>query len=118
MSMGRNHPTLSTNFLDLIKTFADNQDFQILIDGQVVGTFTPDGAKYKQYSTGSFTVSAGSHILAFQGLDSKGIDARGNMNMGFREHISFPEIFIEKEKLPPALLNRLIRLTAFQKLLV
>ena len=52
----------------------NNQDFQILIDGQVVGTFTPDGAKYKQYSTGSFTVGAGSHVLTFQGLDSNGGD--------------------------------------------
>ena len=34
----------------------------------------------------------------FQGLNPKSIDQRGNMNMGFREHISFPEIFIEKEK--------------------
>ena len=34
----------------------------------------------------------------FQGLNPMSIDTRGNMNMGFREHISFPEIFIEKEK--------------------
>ena len=34
----------------------------------------------------------------FQGLNPSSIDKRGNMNLGFREHISFPEIFIEKEK--------------------
>jgi len=34
----------------------------------------------------------------FQGLNPKSIDQRGNMNIGFREHISFPEIFVEKEK--------------------
>ena len=34
----------------------------------------------------------------FKGLDSKSIDKRGNFNLGFREHISFPEIFTEKEK--------------------
>ena len=34
----------------------------------------------------------------FKGLDAKSIDQRGNMNIGFREHISFPEIFVEKEK--------------------
>src|SRR3989344_103196 len=34
----------------------------------------------------------------FQGLQIKSIDQRGNMNIGFREHISFPEIFVEKEK--------------------
>ncbi|MSU54229.1 MAG: 50S ribosomal protein L5 [Candidatus Staskawiczbacteria bacterium] len=34
----------------------------------------------------------------FQGLNPKSIDQGGNMNIGFREHISFPEIFVEKEK--------------------
>ena len=34
----------------------------------------------------------------FQGLNPKSVDQRGNMNIGFREHISFPEIFVEKEK--------------------
>ncbi len=34
----------------------------------------------------------------FKGLDQKIIDKRGNLNIGFREHISFPEIFAEKEK--------------------
>ncbi|HWS84136.1 MAG TPA: hypothetical protein VN207_07725 [Ktedonobacteraceae bacterium] len=50
------------------------QNFQVLIDGQVVGTFTPSSFKYKPYSTSSFTVSAGSHVLTFQGLDSNGGD--------------------------------------------
>ena len=34
----------------------------------------------------------------FKGIDAKSIDKKGNLNMGFREHISFPEIFTEKEK--------------------
>ncbi len=34
----------------------------------------------------------------FKGLDAHGIDKRGNLNIGFREHISFPEILVEKEK--------------------
>jgi large subunit ribosomal protein L5 len=34
----------------------------------------------------------------FRGIDPKSIDKRGNLNMGFKEHISFPEIFTEKEK--------------------
>ncbi len=34
----------------------------------------------------------------FKGIDSKSIDKKGNLNIGFREHISFPEIFTEKEK--------------------
>ena len=34
----------------------------------------------------------------FKGIDQKAIDKRGNLNIGFREHISFSEIFAEKEK--------------------
>lgn len=34
----------------------------------------------------------------FKGLESKSVDNHGNMSIGFREHISFPEIFVEKEK--------------------
>ncbi len=34
----------------------------------------------------------------FKGIDAKSIDKSGNLTIGFREHISFPEIFTEKEK--------------------
>jgi large subunit ribosomal protein L5 len=34
----------------------------------------------------------------FKGLDPKSVDKNGNLSMGFKEHISFPEIFTEKEK--------------------
>lgn len=34
----------------------------------------------------------------FKGIDPKSVDKGGNLNMGFKEHISFPEIFTEKEK--------------------
>lgn len=34
----------------------------------------------------------------FKGIDPKSIDKNGNMSIGFKEHISFPEIFTEKEK--------------------
>ncbi len=50
------------------------QNFQVLIDGNVVGTFTPTSFEYKRYSSGVFTVAAGSHVLTFQGLDSNGGD--------------------------------------------
>jgi hypothetical protein len=53
---------------------ASQQDFEVLVDGAVVGTFTPSGKSYRVYSTATFTVSAGSHTIAFQGLDSAGGD--------------------------------------------
>ena len=34
----------------------------------------------------------------FQGLLTRGVDQGGNLNIGFKEHINFPEIFTEKEK--------------------
>ena len=52
---------------------ASQQNFNVLIDGNVVGTFTPSGTSYQSYSTAVFTVTAGSHDH-FQGLDSAGGD--------------------------------------------
>lgn len=34
----------------------------------------------------------------FKGLNPKSIDRGGNLNLGFKEHINFPEIFADKEK--------------------
>ncbi|OGZ65481.1 MAG: 50S ribosomal protein L5 [Candidatus Staskawiczbacteria bacterium RIFCSPHIGHO2_02_FULL_43_16] len=34
----------------------------------------------------------------FQGISQAAVDGGGNLNIGFREHINFPEIFTEKEK--------------------
>ena len=34
----------------------------------------------------------------FRGLNPASVDKKGNLNLGFREHINFPEIFTEKEK--------------------
>jgi S-formylglutathione hydrolase FrmB len=53
---------------------ASHQDFQVLVDGTVVGTFTPSSTSYQTYSTSAFTVAAGSHTIEFQSLDSAGGD--------------------------------------------
>jgi len=34
----------------------------------------------------------------FKGINPKSIDKKGNLSIGFKEHIMFPEIFTEKEK--------------------
>ena len=34
----------------------------------------------------------------FKGINPKSIDKNGNLSIGFKEHIFFPEIFTEKEK--------------------
>ena len=53
---------------------ASQQDFEVLVDGVVISTFTPSGTSYQSYTTAAFTVSAGSHTITFQGLDSAGGD--------------------------------------------
>ena len=55
-------------------TSASQQDFNVLVDGDVVGTFTPSGTSYQTYSTTTFTVTAGTHTIKFQGLNSAGGD--------------------------------------------
>jgi hypothetical protein len=53
---------------------ASSQTFQVLVDGAVVGIFTPAGTDYVAYSTNTFTVGAGAHTLRFVGLDPDGLD--------------------------------------------
>jgi len=50
------------------------ESFQVLVDGLLVGTFTPSGATYTNYATAPFTVTAGSHVVTFQGVDPAGGD--------------------------------------------
>ena len=50
------------------------EDFEVLVDGKVVGVFKPSGPSYQAYTTSSFTVSAGTHAIEFLGLDSAGGD--------------------------------------------
>lgn len=50
------------------------QDFQVLVDGSVVGTFKPASGAYTSEQTASFTVPAGAHTISFRGLDSAGGD--------------------------------------------
>jgi hypothetical protein len=53
---------------------AQQQNFEVLVDGAVVGTFTPPNTSYTQFSTAVFTVAAGTHTITFQGLDTAGGD--------------------------------------------
>ena len=47
----------------------------MLVDGVVVGVFSPDSTSYQSYTTVAFTIAdPGSHTITFQGLDSAGGD--------------------------------------------
>ena len=50
------------------------QDFKILVDGNSVGAFTPASTNYSSDTTSVFTVTAGTHTITFQGLDTSGGD--------------------------------------------
>jgi hypothetical protein len=50
------------------------ENFEVLVDGNVVGSFQPNGTSYQTYTTSSFTLSAGAHTIEFLGLDSAGGD--------------------------------------------
>ena len=50
------------------------EEIEVLIDGVVVGTIDPASSSYATYSTGVFTVGAGSHTLTFQGVDPNSED--------------------------------------------
>lgn len=49
-------------------------DFRVLVDGLVVGTFTPAGTAYQTLSTGPFSVTSGAHVLRFESINSAGGD--------------------------------------------
>jgi RHS repeat-associated protein len=50
------------------------QDFQILIDATSLGAFRPAGTSYVDTATTTFTATAATHALKFQGVDSSGGD--------------------------------------------
>ena len=69
---------------------ASQQDFQVLIDGTVLGTFKPSGTSYQTYTTAPFTVTAGAHTITFQGLDSAGGDNTALID----EVVASPSLFV------------------------
>jgi hypothetical protein len=64
---------------------SSSQMFNVLIDGVVVGTFTPSGTSYATYTTSAFTVAAGVHTVAFVGLNPNGGD-----NTAFIDQVVIP----------------------------
>lgn len=50
------------------------QNFQVLIDNTVVGTFAPSSLSWLTFTTSAFTVTAGTHTITFKGLDTNGGD--------------------------------------------
>jgi hypothetical protein len=51
-----------------------SQDFTVLVDDVVVGTFTPESDGYSAYATTAFSVDNGTHAITFRGLNTAGGD--------------------------------------------
>ena len=69
-------------------TQASRQNFSVLINGSVVGTFTPAGTSYQAYTTAPFNVGTpGPVTITFKGLDSAGGD-----NTAFIDEVSCTQI--------------------------
>jgi len=65
-------------------------------EGQVVGMMvTLRGKRLYDFLDKMVTVAL-PRVRDFRGLDSKNVDKDGNLNLGFKEHISFPEIKMDE----------------------
>jgi RHS repeat-associated protein len=53
---------------------AGGQDFQVYLDTNLLGTFHPASGSYADYSTPTFTTTAGAHTVKFVGLNPLGGD--------------------------------------------
>jgi len=76
---------------------ASQQDFAVTVDGRTVGTFTPAGTAYGSYATAPFTVAAGAHTIAFQGLDTAGGD-----NTAFLDSVAVAQATAPAPPPPPS----------------
>jgi hypothetical protein len=64
------------------------QVIRVLVDGAGVGDITPAGTSYAAYTTNAFPVTAGWHIITFQGLNPHGGD-----NTAFIDQLSVSPVF-------------------------
>jgi hypothetical protein len=64
--------TYSLTFQAARRAVNGGETFNVLVDGQVVGTFRPGGVSYSTFTTNDFALSAGSHTIKFLGAGSPG----------------------------------------------
>jgi hypothetical protein len=64
--------TYSLTFQAAQRGVSGGETFNVLVDGQVVGSFRPSGTSYSTFTTGNFALSAGSHTIEFLGAGSAG----------------------------------------------
>ena len=64
--------TYSLTFQAAQRAVDGGETFNVLVDGQVVGSFHPGSASYSTFTTNQFALSAGSHTIEFLGAGGAG----------------------------------------------
>jgi hypothetical protein len=67
-----------------------SEKVRVLVDGAVVATFAPTSTSYATYTTPSFNVTAGSHTIAFVGVDPSGASDTALVNVVGLSAFSIP----------------------------
>ena len=78
------------------------ENFNVLIDGSAVGGFTPPcGTSFTAVTTPNFTVTAGNHVLEFQGvsggaafLDNVGLNTVTASNLSYYNYLDVMDEFV------------------------
>jgi hypothetical protein len=69
---------------------SSSEDFEVSVDGNIVGIFRPTSTGYQTYDTSIFNVGAGSHTIEFIGLDSAGGD-----NTVFLDNVALSRLLVQ-----------------------
>ncbi len=71
------------------ENISSNQTVEVLVDGSVVGSITPNGTSYASYSTPGFAITtAGLHTLTFEGLPPSGDPRGGEYDTAFIDAVT------------------------------
>lgn len=62
--------TYSVNFRAAKRSTGGLQSFNVYNDSTLIGTFSPSSTAFSSYTTGTFTVTSGSHTIKFVGLNA------------------------------------------------
>ena len=52
--------------------YGSTQSFKVLVDGNLVGSYSPNSPSYVSFVSNTFALAAGQHTISFQGLNSYG----------------------------------------------
>ena len=101
--------TYNISFFTDSRPGSTSENFNVLIDGSAVGSFTPPcDTSFTAVTTSNFTVTAGNHVLEFQGvsggaafLDNVGLNTVTASNLSYYNYLDVMDEFV------PTILHRI-----------